>query len=1358
MKKFYLGMDIGTDSVGMACTDECYNLLRAKRKDLWAVRLFDEAKPAAERRLKRTARRRLQRRRQRIEFLQGVFAPLMQDTLFFLRLNNSGFYEEDKQEGLRSRFSLFADTDYTDVDFYKQYPTVFHLRDALIKGRENGKFDLRLYYLALHHIIKYRGHFLIEGENVGDVHDIKKLFESYNMVASEVFPDDNYILPIDKAEEFRKLAMSRKGINDKKKEAVALFGIEKTGLKEIAALLVGATVKAASIFGDDYAEKYKGEKLSFKDMTDETFDSKKEVFDDEHISLLEAARAIYNFIVVEKILGGRSTVSASMIAIYDKHEKDLKDLKQFVKQNYSRNIYYRIFRSAKEEANYANYVGHTKIKTKRKISKCKPEEFFKFLKKILSDNSATVKDEAKLKEIQSEIADGTFLPKILHSDNGLFPHQINGIELDMILENLCRDYPEFAVSGDDGYTAADKIKKIFLFKIPYYVGPLNAAHENAWVVRKKGKITPWNFDESVDKAASNEQFICRMTNKCTYLHNQDVLPKGSMYYQAFDTLNQLNVMTLNGEPLSVELKKDLFNNVFLLNKKVSKKQILNYLVSIGKCTLDESLALVIGGVDGEFNANMSSYVTLKSRLGTFVDEHPEICEDIIFWHTLNTDKSLVERMILDKYGEEPIIRENIKWLKGLTSFKKFGRLSKKLLCELSGGVDPVTGEIYTVLGRLYHTNYNFNRLLTEYAFEDAIADENAGNNDIVTYDDVADLYVSPMVRRGIWQALQMADEYVDAVGRAPDKIFIEVTRRDDVKERTVSRKNKILELYNGLGTDCNYVDELLKELNGSEMTDARLRQERLYLYFLQLGCCAYTGERIHLDQLPTDQYDVDHIMPRSITKDDSIENKVLVKREKNREKSDEYPLPAALTSQRGFWKMLKSKGLMSEKKYALLTRTKPLTNEDFQAFINRQLVITNQTTKAVAELLKRKYEAQGTRIVYSKAVNVDDFKHRYDIVKCRETNDLHHARDAYLNIVVGNVYDTKFTSAYDYFRRVADGWREYNLDDMFKKPVNGAWSGSADVARIKAIAAKTSMQVTRYSYTDKGMFYKESIFGKDSKSVSYPRKGTAPYNIKDENGFYKYGGYSNVQNAYFVALEYADGKKRKRVVLGLPVMTEYRIKGDVEKIKQYFEETAGLKDVKILIAKIRKDTLISYNGYKGYITGASDNRITFSNAVQWFSNVQTDRYVKAIFKLLDMVNKGKITPAEQESEFFEMHTNRLGKSETVIDRMHNGELYHTLLQQISRPIYQTMPAFITLKDIMQSSQSVFLQKTVYEQAKVLANIVAYLRRGGSSGVDLSILGKAARACILRVGYDITKVDFEIIHQSPCGLVSRIQKV
>ena len=133
MDKFYLGMDIGTNSVGMACTDEEYSLLRANGKDCWAVRLFEESETAVKRRNFRTARRRIVRRRERIKFLQGVFAPFIADETFFMRLNDSQYYPEDKNGFLNeNKNNLFADKDYTDKDFHKEYPTIFHLRKALM--------------------------------------------------------------------------------------------------------------------------------------------------------------------------------------------------------------------------------------------------------------------------------------------------------------------------------------------------------------------------------------------------------------------------------------------------------------------------------------------------------------------------------------------------------------------------------------------------------------------------------------------------------------------------------------------------------------------------------------------------------------------------------------------------------------------------------------------------------------------------------------------------------------------------------------------------------------------------------------------------------------------------------------------------------------------------------------------------------------------------------------------------------------------------------------------------------------------------------------------------------------------------
>ena len=51
MKKFeeyYIGLDMGTGSVGWAVTDPTYNIIKRHGKALWGIRLFESAKTAEE--------------------------------------------------------------------------------------------------------------------------------------------------------------------------------------------------------------------------------------------------------------------------------------------------------------------------------------------------------------------------------------------------------------------------------------------------------------------------------------------------------------------------------------------------------------------------------------------------------------------------------------------------------------------------------------------------------------------------------------------------------------------------------------------------------------------------------------------------------------------------------------------------------------------------------------------------------------------------------------------------------------------------------------------------------------------------------------------------------------------------------------------------------------------------------------------------------------------------------------------------------------------------------------------------------------------------------------------------------------
>ena len=102
--RYYLGLDMGTNSVGWAVTDPQYNILRKKGKDTWGVLEFNRANSSAERRMVRINRRRRQREQVRIGLLKSYFHDAIAeiDPHFFQRLDNSKYYSEDKEDEVAS--------------------------------------------------------------------------------------------------------------------------------------------------------------------------------------------------------------------------------------------------------------------------------------------------------------------------------------------------------------------------------------------------------------------------------------------------------------------------------------------------------------------------------------------------------------------------------------------------------------------------------------------------------------------------------------------------------------------------------------------------------------------------------------------------------------------------------------------------------------------------------------------------------------------------------------------------------------------------------------------------------------------------------------------------------------------------------------------------------------------------------------------------------------------------------------------------------------------------------------------------------------------------------------------------------
>ena len=111
------------------------------------------------------------------------------------------------------------------------------------------------------------------------------------------------------------------------------------------------------------------------------------------------------------------------------------------------------------------------------------------------------------------------------------------------------------------------------------------------------------------------------------------------------------------------------------------------------------------------------------------------------------------------------------------------------------------------------------------------------------------------------------------------------------RKKSDSRKERLLQLYKQLR---------MKDVIGQKKLNS-VMQATLILksYFCTTlnkdAVCIRAKKLTSIGDLFTSKYDIDHIYPRSVTKDNSWDNLVLVKAELNREKKDIYPIAKRYT-------------------------------------------------------------------------------------------------------------------------------------------------------------------------------------------------------------------------------------------------------------------------------------------------------------------------------------------------------------------------------------------------------------------------------------------------------------------------------
>lgn len=1511
-KKYYLGLDMGTDSCGWCVTDDKYNIIRSHKKTygpdgklikkegchLWGARLFGPANTAKNRRLNRTARRRLARRRRRIILLRELFQPEMDkiDPNFFRRLDQSNLWNEDKDKELQMEHNfLFNDKDLTDKEYYKDFPTIYHLRKAMVNGLTiNGhyydpkkQFDIREVYLVLAHMIKYRGNFLMEGDVQGSVVDptyLKQCFDNIDAILINLNngeDDENEDDKIDPSEccfnvdekKARKLAnyifQRTNKVLDLEDDERDLFGKfnSKDIRKKILKLINGGSgVKLKDFLPKEILVAHDGD----DEYGDKKIDLSSETLEDDingyglpeiYIEIILEAKKIYDFRTLAYLLHGKSLLCDAMVNVYEEHKEQLAALKRLYKKYATKEQYYFMFRDSrildgddsddeedkeesnkeeskdkKKKASYVSYIGYTKTKSKAKhtgahitseknisvlIKKIKDDLNFDNLKS--KTNELSDQDRLDVECINQAIESNTFLPRQNSRNNGVFPYQLNLNEMRTIIENQSKYYPflkDKAPSFPDGKTEEYKIVSLLKFKMPYYIGPLSQPNDyvrddkrdNHWVQfrgeNNQGIINPWNFSQIVDLEGTADKFISNLTNYCTYIFGENTLPKESLIFQAYKVLNDLNNLKVNGSLISKEDKDYIIQNVYLKKKKIKGKDIVNSLKNKYKLS-DEDPTVTTKGSGKSIGEDEVDLTMFNSSLSSFIDmSNPnafgpefykdsskfELAEKVIELITIVEDKELLKERLKKLELSDNQVNYLFK-----QKYSGWAPLSRKLLDGITiDCVNENTGEAYpvTIIDVMRDTPLNFMEIYetknSQFSgFKEKVAELNDEKN--ICRDDLIDeSYASPAMKRSVRQTFKVIDELKNTLNIDHfDRIFVEATRAPGEAGKMVkSRKKQLQEAYDAAK---DLVDQELRD-DLEKQTDDQLRRKKVYLYFMQLGKSVYSGEKIDLNELDKN-YDIDHIIPQAKLKDDSFNNMVLVERELNNKKQDEYPIPSTIISEQGrkWIKELANRKDKNKRSYfmpkdkanrLLRPESKQLTSDELNGFINRQLTLTNQSVKAVCDILKM--TEKGSEIVYSKANFVSDFRKlcgelrpSYDaFVKVRDINDFHHANDAYLNIVVGNVYYEKFKNFYINNRIDYDNNGKKDLSVLASKLFtktqaddktgNIYWeahfhnekeadsNGKERTIKVRDEGTESTFDkiehymelndplVTQMRYTlsgKQGFFNKITLKAKakeneDNSDKLFPLKQHLRSDSNKVMDVNKYGGYSDMSNPYFMLVK-SEGKKGKHIysLESIPAIYLKSFKTKEERIK-YLTEVNGLKNPIIIVDKLLMKSILEIPqvsnerntcGYaKLAFTGRTNDNLVLINLSELHLTLEWKKYYKAISNFYgtnDSAAKknNKFDVFEEQME--KDPTSDLKRGNTVLTQLNNKCFYSYLIDHVfNKAMYKGIPtigsSFAKLKD----KYEVFCNLNTLEQGKVLIGLIKLLSCKSVQNTDLSLIG------------------------------------
>lgn len=514
----------------------------------------------------------------------------------------------------------------------------------------------------------------------------------------------------------------------------------------------------------------------------------------------------------------------------------------------------------------------------------------------------------------------------------------------------------------------EKFIKILEGRRKYYDGP--------------GENSPYGWE-------NEEEWMEKLMGKCTYFPEEIRIVKNCYTAEKFNLLNDFNNLTIKREgnvKLSKEEKLELIE-VFKKNKKVGLKKIANTLnVS------EENLSGYRTDEKGKAKfTELKSYIEINKILESKNIQNcdneeilDEISKIVTYYQDTNNKKEKLGEIFKDRHDitgdiiEE--LAEKLNYTGSHSLSKKAIKLVEKDLLETTKNQMEIFTEMGLIPYKMDFKNNNIKYIPTKF---------------------LENWVVSSVVRRAIIQSIGVINQILKDYG-IPNEIVIELAREKNSDEK----QKKIKRAQDARAKENKEIEDLaqVKNLNGKFL-------ELLKYWKKQDGVCMYSGESISIEDIKynKDAFEIDHIIPRSVSFDDSQDNKVFVKRVENQKKGQRSPYEYFMSgeSKRTYeeFKMqvndMKSRNIISLRKRDLLLLEDEISKYS-RNFISRNLVDTRYATRELMSLLKTFFRDKEEKIgkhVKIKSIKgsfTSQIRKEWDLIKMREVSHKHHAQDAYI--------------------------------------------------------------------------------------------------------------------------------------------------------------------------------------------------------------------------------------------------------------------------------------------------------------------------------------------------------------------------